>query len=168
MARALDAWGSRPRAECPAVARHGPGHQSSTHCAEGDDPHTIHATTYGRYSAWGVWEGLESFDPDDSDEALVDRYNEEGVASARLSYRRKIEFILEVLSASRWHLMRVPEGARPILIAPGDLFEQIGTRTADGRAIMVKWGEPDAEGWWSPEFTATDDGMRLVPVKTLL
>ena len=55
-----------------------------------------------------------------------------------------------------------PVGTR-LIIATENLLDLVGTRTEDGRALWFAWGEPDEHGWYSPTFTAVDDGMRLVP-----
>jgi hypothetical protein len=49
-----------------------------------------------------------------------------------------------------------PDGTR-LILASEAFLEDIGTRTADGRRITAEWGEPDANGWYSPTFTAHDD-----------
>jgi hypothetical protein len=46
---------------------------------------------------------------------------------------------------------------RKVLVTP-ELFTETFARTADGRLLSCEWGEPDADGFYSPTFTATDDG----------
>ena len=57
----------------------------------------------------------------------------------------------------RWRLVRVDT----------EFLTQFGTRTDDGRKLVATWGEPDDLGVYEPTFTATDDGMTLVPTATL-
>lgn len=57
----------------------------------------------------------------------------------------------------RWRLVRVAT----------EFLTQFGTRTDDGRKLVATWGEPDDLGVYEPTFTATDDGMTLVPTATL-
>jgi hypothetical protein len=57
-------------------------------------------------------------------------------------------------------LARPPEHTR-LILASEDLLESWGTRTEDGRRITAEWGEPDEHGWYTPIFTATDDGMAV-------
>jgi hypothetical protein len=45
-----------------------------------------------------------------------------------------------------------PEGTRLILVNE-NLLDTWGSRTDDGYAIRVKWGEPDYNGWYTPIFT---------------
>jgi hypothetical protein len=47
-----------------------------------------------------------------------------------------------------------PEGTRLILAAT-DLISYFGTRTGEGRTLTAEWGEPDANGWYTPTFTAS-------------
>jgi secreted protein with Ig-like and vWFA domain len=54
-----------------------------------------------------------------------------------------------------------PPGTR-LILASEDLFTMFGTRTEDGRKITAEWGDPTSDGWYTPIFTATDDGKRLV------
>ena len=50
-----------------------------------------------------------------------------------------------------------PEGTRLIVISEA-LAESWGTRTESGDLLTFEWGEPDANGWYAPTFTAhTDD-----------
>jgi hypothetical protein len=48
-----------------------------------------------------------------------------------------------------------------------EFLTQLGTRTNDGRRIIAEWGEPDAEGFYTPILTEVDTGFRLVNVETL-
>lgn len=58
--------------------------------------------------------------------------------------------------------------AMPRLIrVSADLLDLFGTRTEDGRRMTAEWGDPDADGIYEPVFTATDDGMTLIPVAEL-
>ena len=59
-----------------------------------------------------------------------------------------------------------------LIRASTDLFTVWGTRTADGRSITAEWGEPVGSvgadpglvfDIYEPTFTATDDGMVVVP-----
>jgi len=43
-------------------------------------------------------------------------------------------------------------GVRPVWIAEG-VFEKYSARTAEGWPVTVEWGEPDADGFYSPVFT---------------
>ena len=54
-----------------------------------------------------------------------------------------------------------PPGTR-LILASENLLEQFGARTEDGRKITAEWGDPNTDGWYSPTFTVTDDGKRLV------
>ena len=43
-------------------------------------------------------------------------------------------------------------GVRPVWVAEG-VFEQYAARTAECSPVTVEWGEPDADGFYSPVFT---------------
>lgn len=43
-------------------------------------------------------------------------------------------------------------GTRPVWIGEG-VFEQYTARTAEGWLVTIEWGEPDADGFYSPTFT---------------
>lgn len=45
-----------------------------------------------------------------------------------------------------------PAGTR-LILASENLLDTWGTRTEDGYAIRVEWGEPDKNGWYTPTFT---------------
>jgi hypothetical protein len=49
-----------------------------------------------------------------------------------------------------------PEGTR-LILATTDVLPEWGTRTDDGRRLTAEWGEPDANGWYSPTFTASGE-----------
>ena len=45
-----------------------------------------------------------------------------------------------------------------------EIVEKFWMRADDGRRVTVEWGEPDAEGFYDPVFTASDDpDWTLVP-----
>jgi hypothetical protein len=46
-------------------------------------------------------------------------------------------------------------------------LDEWGTRTFDGRRLTAEWGEPDDEDCYTPTFTATDDGSRIVTAESL-
>ena len=50
----------------------------------------------------------------------------------------------------------IPEGTRAVLFSEG-LMERMFTRTEDGRRLTIEWGEPDADGFYTPRFTASED-----------
>lgn len=54
------------------------------------------------------------------------------------------------------------DGERLVRVSE-NLFDFIGTRTADGKRLSYEWGEPDAEGCYTPTITEVDDGMAVVP-----
>jgi hypothetical protein len=94
VAEALEAWDHRRHPICPAVVHHGPGHQSKTHCnIDGDIPHTVHAATYGQWSTFGVWEGDETFDADDGDDKMLERYEAEFEKRANEVRQQRARFI---------------------------------------------------------------------------
>ena len=43
-------------------------------------------------------------------------------------------------------------GTRPVWVAEG-VFERYTARTAEGWPVTIEWGEPDADGFYSPVFT---------------
>ena len=43
-------------AKCPSIIRHGPGHQSTTHCHL-TGKHIIHEAYYGSYREFAQWKG---------------------------------------------------------------------------------------------------------------
>jgi len=43
-------------------------------------------------------------------------------------------------------------GTRPVWIGEG-VFERYAARTAEGWPVTIEWGEPDADGFYSPVFT---------------
>jgi hypothetical protein len=45
-----------------------------------------------------------------------------------------------------------PEGTR-LILASENLLDEWGSRTEDGYAIRVKWGEPNEHGWYTPTFS---------------
>jgi hypothetical protein len=95
---ALSAWEARlaQAAQCPALACHGPGHQSKTHCEiAADEPHTVHATTYGRYNQFGMWKGYEAFDPLDDDDYLIAEYEAESLGRDVRRNLRRVDFIAQ-------------------------------------------------------------------------
>jgi hypothetical protein len=46
-----------------------------------------------------------------------------------------------------------------LILASEDILEHWGTRTEDGRRIIVQWGEQKPEGWYEPIFRTEDDGF---------
>ena len=63
-------------------------------------------------------------------------------------------------------------GVRPVWVAEG-VFEQYAARTAECSPVTVEWGEPDADGFYSPVFTehpepAPLDVERLADALTVL
>ena len=63
-------------------------------------------------------------------------------------------------------------GVRPVWVAEG-VFEQYAARTAECSPVTVEWGEPDADGFYSPVFTehpepAPLDVDRLADALTVL
>ncbi len=53
---------------------------------------------------------------------------------------------------------RTAEYATRKMLVSEELAESWTWRTADGRVLSFVWGEPDADGFYEPTFTATDDG----------
>lgn len=56
---------------------------------------------------------------------------------------------------------REARGLRAILVSD-DFAEFFRARTDTGARLSVVWGEPDAEGFYVPTLTATDDGKMVV------
>lgn len=55
----------------------------------------------------------------------------------------------------------IREGERLVRVAE-PVFVEWGTRTLGGWRLTAEWGEPDAEGCYTPTFTTRDDGMVVV------
>lgn len=51
-----------------------------------------------------------------------------------------------------------PDGTR-LILASDLLMDMLASRTDDGRVVRYEWGEPDANGWYSPTFTASEDDV---------
>lgn len=45
-----------------------------------------------------------------------------------------------------------PKGTR-LILASENLLDEWGSRTEDGYAISVEWGQPDRNGWYTPTFS---------------
>ena len=49
---------------------------------------------------------------------------------------------------------------RPVRLSP-ELFDALAFRADDGRALTFQWGEPDADGFYVPTITVTEDAWFL-------
>ena len=63
-------------------------------------------------------------------------------------------------------MARQYEGVRNVRMTD-ELVEKWIVRTADGRRVVWVWGEPDADGSYTPTCWAMDDGKVLVDRDTL-
>lgn len=46
-----------------------------------------------------------------------------------------------------------PPANTRLILASENLLDTWGSRTEDGYAIRVEWGQPDHNGWYTPTFT---------------
>lgn len=50
---------------------------------------------------------------------------------------------------------------RPVSVDLG-ILQSLDIRTAEGYRLAIDWGQPDADGFYTPTLTTTDDGYVLI------